>query len=163
MFSPVALRPNVGHGLFTLEVSRSHITPQHSRQDSFELVISSSQRQYTTLTRDRILAPGGNRTHILFLFVINFAWNLVCRSESCVVIISFSVLLSDHTRQSYESVLFTNTVYTASILQVHYYAFPVLRTLLIVLLCVVCFPPFFWQYFHLFGFIRLQLLSFFNR
>ena len=28
---PVALRPNAGHGLLILEVSRSHITTHHSR------------------------------------------------------------------------------------------------------------------------------------
>jgi len=30
-FSAVALRPNAGHGLLTLEVSRSHTTTHHSR------------------------------------------------------------------------------------------------------------------------------------
>jgi len=30
-FSPVALRPNAGHGLLILEVSRSHTTTHHSR------------------------------------------------------------------------------------------------------------------------------------
>jgi len=29
--TPVALRPNVGHGLLILEVSRSHTTTHHSR------------------------------------------------------------------------------------------------------------------------------------
>ena len=30
-FFPVALRPNAGHGLLVLEVSRSHITTNHIR------------------------------------------------------------------------------------------------------------------------------------
>jgi len=30
-FFPVALRPNAGHGLLILEVSRSHTTTYHSR------------------------------------------------------------------------------------------------------------------------------------
>jgi len=30
-FPPVALRPNAGHGLLILEVSRSHTTTHHSR------------------------------------------------------------------------------------------------------------------------------------
>ena len=30
-FSPVAQRPNAGHGLLILEVSRSHTTTHHSR------------------------------------------------------------------------------------------------------------------------------------
>jgi len=30
-FFPVALRPNAGHGLLFLEVSRSHTTTRHSR------------------------------------------------------------------------------------------------------------------------------------
>ena len=41
---PVALRPNAGHGLLILEVSRSHTTTHHCRQDSPGRVISSSQR-----------------------------------------------------------------------------------------------------------------------
>ena len=43
-FSFVVLRPNEGHGLPILEVSGSHTTTQHSRQDSSGRVISSSQR-----------------------------------------------------------------------------------------------------------------------
>ena len=31
LFPPVALRPNAGHGLLILEVSRSHKTTHHSR------------------------------------------------------------------------------------------------------------------------------------
>jgi hypothetical protein len=53
---------------------------------------------------------GVEHTICLFLFVTYFARYLVCPSEYCVAIISFSVLFSDHTRQSYESVLFINTV-----------------------------------------------------
>ena len=44
LFFPVALRPNAGHGLLMFEVSRSHTTTHHSRQDSSARVISSSQR-----------------------------------------------------------------------------------------------------------------------
>ena len=108
--------------------------------------------------------PGIESTICLFLFVIYFSRYMVCHSESCVAIISFSVLLSDHTRQSYESVLFTNTVCL--------YKQYTVRALL-------CFPNFkdtangasvcymlssfffFCQYFHLFGFILLQLLLLF--
>ena len=43
-FFLVALRPNAGHDLLTVEVSRSHTTTQHSRQDSSGRVISPSQR-----------------------------------------------------------------------------------------------------------------------
>jgi hypothetical protein len=31
LFFPVALRPNAGHGLLILKVSRSHTTTHHSR------------------------------------------------------------------------------------------------------------------------------------
>ena len=44
IFFSVALRPNVGHGLRVLEVSRSHTATHHSRQDSSGRVISASQR-----------------------------------------------------------------------------------------------------------------------
>ena len=66
-FFPVALRPNAGHGLLMLEVSRSHTTTHHSRQDSSGRVISPSQRlqpdntQHSTQTN--IHAPGGIRSH----------------------------------------------------------------------------------------------------
>jgi hypothetical protein len=43
-FFCVVLRPNAGHGLLILEVSRSHTTTHHIRQDSSGRVISSSQR-----------------------------------------------------------------------------------------------------------------------
>jgi len=43
-FPPVALLPNAGLGLLILDVSRSHTTTHHSRQDSSGRVISSSQR-----------------------------------------------------------------------------------------------------------------------
>ena len=68
-FFTVALRSNAGHGLLILEVSRSHTTTHHSRQDSSGRVISSSQRplpdntQHSQLTN--IHAPGGIRTHDL--------------------------------------------------------------------------------------------------
>ena len=66
-FFAVALRPNAGHGLLILEVSRSHTTTHHSRLDSCGRVISSSQRplpdsiQHSQQTN--IHAPGGIRTH----------------------------------------------------------------------------------------------------
>ena len=44
IYFAVALRPNAGHSLLILEVSRSHTTTHHSRQDSSGRVISSSQR-----------------------------------------------------------------------------------------------------------------------
>ena len=65
----VALRPNAGHGLLILEVSRSHTTTHHSRQDSSGLVISSSQRPLPDNTQHSqqtdTHAPGGIRTHNL--------------------------------------------------------------------------------------------------
>ena len=42
-FFIVVLRPNAGHGLLIHEVSRSHTTTHHIRQDSSARVISSSQ------------------------------------------------------------------------------------------------------------------------
>jgi len=51
---PVALRPNAGHGLLILEVSRSHTTTtQHSRYDSSGRMISSSQRPLPDNTHNR--------------------------------------------------------------------------------------------------------------
>ena len=65
----VALRPIVGHGLLIPEVSRSHTTMHHSRQDSSGRVISSSQRPLPDNTQHsqqtNIHAPGGIRTHDL--------------------------------------------------------------------------------------------------
>ena len=43
-FFSMALRPNAGHGLLTLEVSRSHTATHHSRKDSSVRVISASRR-----------------------------------------------------------------------------------------------------------------------
>jgi hypothetical protein len=66
---PVALRPNAGHGFLILEVSRSHTTTHHSRQDFSGRVTSPSQRplpgntQHSTQTD--IYALGGIRTHYL--------------------------------------------------------------------------------------------------
>ena len=59
--------PPVGQGLFIREVSRSHITKRHSRQDSPGRVISSSQRPLPNNTQQQINihAPGGIRTHNL--------------------------------------------------------------------------------------------------
>ena len=68
-FFSVALRPNAGHGLLILEVSRSHTTTHHSRQDSTRRVISSSQRPLPDNTQHsqqiNIHALGGIRTHDL--------------------------------------------------------------------------------------------------
>ena len=69
IFFPVALRPNAGHGLLILEISKSHTTTQHSRQDSSGRVISPSQRPLPDNTRHsqqtNIHSPGGIRTHDL--------------------------------------------------------------------------------------------------
>ena len=55
------------YGAPILDVSRSHTTKQHSRQDSSGRVISSSQRPLPDNTRHsqqtNIHAPGGIRTH----------------------------------------------------------------------------------------------------
>ena len=68
-FFSVALRPNAGHGLLILEVSRSHTATHHSRQDSSGRVISSSQRPLPDNTRHsqqtNIHAASGIRTHDL--------------------------------------------------------------------------------------------------
>ena len=65
----VALRPNAGHGLLIIEVSRSHTTTHHIRYDSSGLVISSSQRPLPDNTQHsqqtNLHAPGGIRTHNL--------------------------------------------------------------------------------------------------
>ena len=65
----VALRPNPGHGLLILEVSRSHTTTHHSRYESSGRVISSSQRPLPDNTQHsqqtNIRAPGGIQTHDL--------------------------------------------------------------------------------------------------
>ena len=61
--------PPVGHGLLIHEVSRSHKTTRHRRQDSSGRVISSSQRPLPDNTHNthntNIHAPGGIRTHNL--------------------------------------------------------------------------------------------------
>ena len=68
-FFSVALRPNAGHGLLILEVSKSHTATHHSRKDSSGRVISSSQRPLPDNTQHsqqiNIHAPGGIRTHDL--------------------------------------------------------------------------------------------------
>ena len=64
----VTLRPNMGHGLRILEVSRSHTT-HNSRYDSSGRVISSSQRPPPDNTQHsqqrNIRAPGRIRKHNL--------------------------------------------------------------------------------------------------
>ena len=63
----LAQQPQLGQGLLIHEVSRSHTTTHHSRQDSSGRVISSSQRPLPTQQSQQtdILAPGGIRTHSL--------------------------------------------------------------------------------------------------
>ena len=65
----MALRPDAGHGLLILEVSGSHATTHHSRQDFSGRVISSSQRPLPDntqhLQQTNIHAPSGIRTHDL--------------------------------------------------------------------------------------------------
>ena len=59
-------QPPVGQGLLIHEVSRSHTTTHHSRQDSSGRVISSSQRPLPDNSQQtNIHAPGGIRTHNL--------------------------------------------------------------------------------------------------
>ena len=57
----LARQPSVGQGLLILEVSISHTTTHHRRQDSSGRMISSSQRplplQHTILTTDRYPCP----------------------------------------------------------------------------------------------------------
>ena len=66
---PLALWPNKGHGLLILEVSRSHTTTHHNRQDSSGRVISSSHRPLPDNTQHsqqtNIHVSGGIRTHDL--------------------------------------------------------------------------------------------------
>ena len=68
-FFSVALRPNAGHGLLILDVSRSHTTTYNSRQDSSGRVISSSQRPLPDRTQHsqqtNIHSSGGIRTRDL--------------------------------------------------------------------------------------------------
>jgi len=68
-FFPVALRPNAGHGLLILDVSRSHTATRHSRLDFSGRVTSASQRPLPDNTHHSqqtdIHAPGGIRTHNL--------------------------------------------------------------------------------------------------
>ena len=67
----VARQPPVGHGHLIHEVSRSHSTTHHSRQDSSGRVISSSQRPLPLpdntwhSQQTNIHAPSGIRTHNL--------------------------------------------------------------------------------------------------
>ena len=51
------LRPNAGHGLLVLEVSRSHTTTHHSRYDSPGRVISPSQRPLPDNTQHKQTCP----------------------------------------------------------------------------------------------------------
>jgi hypothetical protein len=63
----LAQQPPVGQSLLIHEVSRSHIRTHHTRKDSSERVISSSQRPMpdNTLHSEHtdIHAPGGIRNH----------------------------------------------------------------------------------------------------
>ena len=69
LFFLVVLRPNAGHGLLILEVSRLHTTTYHSRQDFSGREISSSQRPLPDNTQHSqqtdIHATGGIETHDL--------------------------------------------------------------------------------------------------
>ena len=69
IYFPVALRPNADHVLLIHEVSRSHTTKHHSREDSSGREIGSSQRPLLDNTQHSqqtdIHAPGGIRTHNL--------------------------------------------------------------------------------------------------
>jgi hypothetical protein len=64
-----ALRLNSGHGLFIIEVSRSHTTTRHTRWYSSGPVISSSQKHLTDNTQHsqqtNFHEPGGIRTQNL--------------------------------------------------------------------------------------------------
>ena len=68
IFPPVSLRLNACYGLI-LEVSKSHTTMHHSRQNSSGRVISSSQRTVPENTQQSqetdFHAPVGIRTHSL--------------------------------------------------------------------------------------------------
>ena len=63
----LAQQPPVGQGLLIHEVSRSHTTTHHSRQDSSGRVISPTQRPLPDNTQHSqqtdIHAPSGIRTH----------------------------------------------------------------------------------------------------
>ena len=62
----MALQPNAGHGLLILdEVSRSHTTTHHSRQDSSGRVISPLPENTQHSQQTNIHASGGIRTHNL--------------------------------------------------------------------------------------------------
>jgi len=61
--------PPVGHGLLIHEVSRSHTTTHHSREENSGRVMSSSQIPLPDNTQQsqqtNVHTPGGNRTHNL--------------------------------------------------------------------------------------------------
>jgi hypothetical protein len=64
----VALRPNAGHGLLILEVSRSHNDALQSvglLWTGDQLVAETSTWQHSTLTTNKYPCPGGIRTHDL--------------------------------------------------------------------------------------------------
>jgi hypothetical protein len=65
----MVLRPNAGHGLLILKVSRLQAMTHHSRQDSSGRMISSSQRHLPDNTqppkKTDIHGPGGMRTRNL--------------------------------------------------------------------------------------------------
>ena len=69
LFFFLAQLPPVGQSLLINEVPRSHTTTYCSRQDSFERVISSSQRPLPDITQQtqqtHFHAPGGIRTRNL--------------------------------------------------------------------------------------------------
>jgi hypothetical protein len=69
LFLFLAQQPQVGLGLLISEVSRSHTTTHHSRQDSCGRAISPSQSPLPDNTQHsqqtHIHVPGGIRTHNL--------------------------------------------------------------------------------------------------
>ena len=75
------------YGTPILDVSRSHTTTQHSRQDSAGRVISSSQRPLPDNTRHsqqtNIHAPGGIRTHDLSRRAAVFQYTLESLIHFC--------------------------------------------------------------------------------
>ena len=110
----VVLRPNAGHDLLIHEVSRSHTTTHHSRQDSSGQAIGSSQRPLSDNTQHsqqkNIHTPGGIRTHDLSRRAAadlrlrpRVCWDLMCglpqvfhlQPESCASLSCSNCRLTD--------------------------------------------------------------------
>ena len=82
-FFPVALKSNAKHGLLIVEVSRSHTTTYHSRQDSSGRVISSTQRplpdntQHSEQKKKKSMSPAEFELTILtYLFMLMLSSHL---------------------------------------------------------------------------------------